>query len=198
MKIPKRPETPMADKWATVHERWESVFDFYGWLRDAKGYFLSEYVEEPCWKCGGEGEIMSDDGSVLMVCPECYGKKKIPHQTPFPVMKSLRGLFYEYADIDPQQLERDRRALLDYMRRLNEEEEVPTGKAESYPGKIRINGVRTYEKEKKNFARIKDEDGNIIKVYEGHHLQLPEGTYQLLDPLPDNCTVTGVEKSVKE
>lgn len=132
MERPIPPETPMCERWGDWHEHFSWVQDFMEWL-GGKDIVLAQYLQYP------EEHPMH---------PGWY-------ENPVPVMRPLLDLYYEYCEVDKEELERERRALLDYMRELNNMSPPPDryaglrvydylGMTEEEFDNIRRNGICTH------------------------------------------------------
>ena len=93
------PKTSECEKWNSWGNHWTYIKDFLDWLA-GKNIVLAEYIQYP------------EDHPYY---PEW-------REYPIPLMKTTLDLYYEYCEVDPNKLETERRALLDYIRELNKDE----------------------------------------------------------------------------
>ena len=91
---------PECEKLNARTEEWNVIYPFMEWIGE-QGLFLARYeTEEEARAKGNVGK----DGSVWT----------FPH--PIAAGKRIGGLLYEYFDVDPTELERERRELLESLR----------------------------------------------------------------------------------
>lgn len=119
-----QPNYPEAEKWTDWHVGWVAINQFIDWLGYKKGIQLAQQVEQECYKCKRKKEIIHKNGAPWIIeCPNCEGTGKDFTEYMYPIMSRLIKLYYEYAEIDEDKLEAERRAMLDKMREMNTERE---------------------------------------------------------------------------
>lgn len=91
---------PECDKLVSKTEEWNIIYPFMEWLGE-QGLFLARHETEEETRAKGN---VGKDGSVWLF--------------PYPIAagKRIGVLLYEYFDVDPAELERERRALLESLR----------------------------------------------------------------------------------
>jgi len=82
-------------------DEWRHIAMFHEWLTE-KGILLASY------------EVYGDNFPEPM-----RGKQR---DAPWPYPRPLRDLYYEYVEVDPNELERERRQILEIMRQMNKQE----------------------------------------------------------------------------
>lgn len=92
---------PECEKLSAKTEEWNNIYPFMEWLRE-QGLTLCRYDTEEDVKARGEKPLK--DGSYFV----------FPY--PIPIGKSIETLLYEYFDVDPVKLEKERRKLLESLR----------------------------------------------------------------------------------
>jgi len=116
-----QPDYPESEKWRNWYDGFVSIHGFMEWLGYAKGISFGEYPIVECWKCKGEGEIVHKDGPPWVIeCPNCEGLGNVRSETMNPVFHKTQELYYEYAGIDGNKLESERRMMLEKMREMNQ------------------------------------------------------------------------------
>ena len=87
-------------------EEWNKIYPFMEWLQE-RGFFLCRNDTEEDAKAREEEPFK--DGSYFLF--------------PYPIVvgKSIEQLLYEYFDVNPVKLEKERRELLERLERLQEE-----------------------------------------------------------------------------
>lgn len=113
-----QPPTPVLDQMLAVRPQSQVIGEFLEWLQAQgiqlmKWEDLSDWVE--CWSqsCYG-GKIY---GNPKNPCPDCKGTGYIERKKGawFPIGKSIESLLVEYFHLDENAMERERRALLDWI-----------------------------------------------------------------------------------
>lgn len=140
----KQPATPMLEKERKARENGHSqaIGDFLAWLADEKGVFLARYDEltEHCRNCGHEephdrreepqtqwggicGHNASQDEDEDFDCTCNHDYRGSPNEL-FPIREKRIDLLADYFGIDLGQSERERRALLDWVREVKQNKEA--------------------------------------------------------------------------
>ena len=98
-------ETPNADKLAARTKEWNAIYPFIEWLHERKMCIAVWRDPEAPYENAFTGEIgtIKEDGPHLLEHPYPYGQ---------PTM----NLLYEYFDVNPAELEKERRAILERFR----------------------------------------------------------------------------------
>lgn len=91
-------EMPECDKLNAIRDEWNAIYPFMEWLREKKIWLANTITYREYY---GEHE---------------WGYKDEPMDTMVPVSRSTESLLYEYFDVDPAELERERRSLLSSLR----------------------------------------------------------------------------------
>jgi len=91
-------EMPECDKLNDRRDEWNALYQFVEWLQE-KGILLSHRI----------------------TMREFYGEEyeDEPMDTLVPIPRTLENLFYEYFDLDPAELEQERRRLLSTLREVS-------------------------------------------------------------------------------
>ena len=89
------------EKLAEKTPEWNHIYPFMEWLQE-QGLFLCRNDTEEDAKARGETQLKN--GSFWI------------NPYPIPVGKSIEILLYEYFNVDPEQLERERREILNKLR----------------------------------------------------------------------------------
>ena len=101
----KAEDYPNCTKLKEHGDEWDHIYPFMEWLQE-KRYSLCRYETK---------EEAIERGSVSRSTGEPW-----LYEYPIPVGRSITDLLYEYLGIDPVKLERERRALLELMRKMNQ------------------------------------------------------------------------------
>ena len=104
---------PECDKLGKRLNEWKAIFPFMEWLREKK-ICLAHTISKR----------------------EYYGEdyKDEPMSTMVPIFQSLEDLLYEYFDVDPAELERERRELLESLREARADDQIPIQKVKIVNG----------------------------------------------------------------
>lgn len=146
MAVRKEPETPTLDKMMTVKDESQSIGRFLDWLRDEKGIALAQ-DKKASWCCEHCGDVPKEEvyfvdwlenddafwrhkAKHCKIVQDVLRRKKsisvdkyqggaVEHIEAglYPAFTSFDKLLHEYFDIDPNAVENERRALLDFMRK---------------------------------------------------------------------------------
>lgn len=92
---------PECEKLSSHTDEWNAIYPFMEWLQE-QGLFLCRYETEEDVKARGEKPLK--DGSYFV----------FPY--PIPINKPIVQLLHEYFKVDPEKLEKERRALLETLR----------------------------------------------------------------------------------
>lgn len=98
---------PECDKLGKRLDEWNAIFPFMEWLREQKIWLAHTITKREYY-----GDDYSDELMETMV--------SIP--------QSLEDLLYDYFDVDPAELERERRELLESLREARAEDQIPNQK----------------------------------------------------------------------
>ena len=104
--------TPTLDRIKEVAEQSQSIGDFMEWLTGEGGYVIGAYryhinvpgETEECWGLGD--------------CDHADHEKHQPSINIYPRHYTFQSLLYRFFDIDPAEEERERRAVIEEIRRL--------------------------------------------------------------------------------
>lgn len=88
-------EMPECDKLNDRRDEWNAIYPFMEWLQEKKIWLACTITRREFY-----GEDYADE----------------PMDTMVPVSRSTESLLYEYFDVDPAELERERRNLLSSLR----------------------------------------------------------------------------------
>lgn len=101
-------ETPNADKLVARKDEWNAIFRFIEWLHKNKMCIGVWRDPEAPYENLYTGEIgtIKEDGPHLL-------------EHPYPYGQTTHNLLYEYFDVNPAELERERRATLANIREGN-------------------------------------------------------------------------------
>ena len=126
------PQTPTLEKIKVVHEQSQAIGEFLEWLQ-GKHIALCEYrdTKRPvCPKCeaktvrirdftlmGGNSRGYSDPKNSERVCKTCLGDGYLVEPSGYyPTGETIDNLLHLYFGIDTKEEERERRAVLDYIK----------------------------------------------------------------------------------
>uniref|UniRef100_A0A6M3X6A3 Uncharacterized protein n=1 Tax=viral metagenome TaxID=1070528 RepID=A0A6M3X6A3_9ZZZZ len=90
-----RPECPECDKLGKRLAEWNAIYPFMEWLQEKKIWLAHTITKREYYGA-------------------CYEDE--PMDTMVPIPQNLENLLYEYFEVDPAELERERRALLESLR----------------------------------------------------------------------------------
>ena len=119
------PPTPTLDKVIKVAPQSQVIGEFMEWLSQ-EGITLCQWQdakEVPCYRCSGSGINPDRDGECCPVCGGWPSQRKGAGTTTepsgyFPERASIDSLLHKYFDIDPQKEEEERKAVLEYVRKV--------------------------------------------------------------------------------
>jgi len=94
-------ETPNADKLVARTDEWNAIYSFIEWLQEKKIWLAHTITYREYY---GDHE---------------WGYKDEPMDTMVPIPQNIESLLYEYFNVNPSELERERRATLDSIREGN-------------------------------------------------------------------------------
>jgi len=89
------PECPECDKLRKRLDEWNVIYPFMEWLQEKKIWLAHTITKREYY-----GENYEDE----------------PMDTMVPIPQSVEDLLYEYFDVDPAELERERREILSLLR----------------------------------------------------------------------------------
>jgi len=89
------PESPECDKLNERTKEWNAIYPFMEWLQEKKIWLAHTITKREYY-----GEDYADE----------------PMNTMVPILQSLEDLLYEFFDVDPAELERERRLILSSLR----------------------------------------------------------------------------------
>ena len=95
---------PECDKLGKRLSEWNAIYPFIEWLQGKKIWLAHTITKREYY---GESEF--------------WDHKDEPMDTMVPIPQSLDNLLYEYFDVDPAELERERRELLSSLREAQAE-----------------------------------------------------------------------------
>jgi len=87
---------PECDKLSSRTAEWDAIYPFIEWLLEKKIWLAQTITKREYYGEGYEDE---------------------PMDTMVPILQSLDNILYEYFDVDPNKLERERRELLSSLRK---------------------------------------------------------------------------------
>jgi len=87
---------PECDKLNERTQEWDAIYPFMEWLLEKKIWLAQTITKREYY-----GEDYEDEPMAAMV----------------PILQSLDNILYEYFDVDPNKLERERRELLSSLRK---------------------------------------------------------------------------------
>lgn len=112
------PSTPTLDKIKNVGEESNSIGAFVDWLNGVKHIQLYQYIpdgEVDCSLCNGEGGTTNKHIGYKK-CPDCHQGKRIITAHYEPAHSSIDRLLHEYFGINEGEEEKERRAVLEWIR----------------------------------------------------------------------------------
>ena len=110
---------PEHEKMKAVKDKSQTIGEFLDWLKDTKKVFLAHYlmVCEHQDFDGGCKEDLQEDG----VCPkECPDRYMIELGELYEYSYNVQELLASFFEIDLKKIDKEKRAMLDEMRKLNE------------------------------------------------------------------------------
>ncbi len=94
---------PECDKLNERTKEWNAIYPFMEWLQEKK-IWLAHTITKREYYGDAYGEFYGED----------YADE--PMNTMVPILQSLEALLYDFFDVDPAELERERRLLLSSLR----------------------------------------------------------------------------------
>ena len=88
-------EMPECDKLNAIRDEWNAIYPFMEWLQEKKIWLANTITYREYYGEDYKDELMS---------------------TMVPILQNLESLLYEYFEVDPAELERERRTLLSSLR----------------------------------------------------------------------------------
>lgn len=138
MQAPTRPATPTHEKLRAVREETQAIGEFLDWLQNSEKVALMVWrrssYEAPCpWRADDDEGYEFKSSDRLCVggydpsgdaCRRCKGRGYVGYDRSGWVLdgRKIETLLGAYFDIDPDELEREKKAILDYLRDLGDQE----------------------------------------------------------------------------